>query len=122
MVPLSLSIWTQRLGWAGRSGEPAIAILLVEPAVFRLQHPRTKKSGGNRLEDRELEPEDDEDEEPTEADTPHVAGADLRYQKMVEAGMRLWIEAPDCRRKVANEYFKNPCTMTRKSNSYASMN
>ena len=37
MVPPSLSVWTQRLGRAGRSGEPAVVILLVEPSVYKLR-------------------------------------------------------------------------------------
>ncbi|KAF8240042.1 P-loop containing nucleoside triphosphate hydrolase protein, partial [Tricholoma matsutake] len=40
MVPPSLSVWTQCLGHAGRSGEPTIVILLIEPSVYKLQKTR----------------------------------------------------------------------------------
>ena len=34
MIPSSLSVWTQQLGCAGQSGDPALAILLVKPFIF----------------------------------------------------------------------------------------
>jgi hypothetical protein len=37
-----------------------------------------------------------------------ICDADFRYKKQVEGGLRCWIQAPDCRQQVANEYFNNP--------------
>ncbi|KAH9842000.1 P-loop containing nucleoside triphosphate hydrolase protein, partial [Rhodofomes roseus] len=84
MVPTSLSQWFQRYGRAGRDGLPAVAILLVEQSVFKKVKPRgsTKDSVDNN-------------------DTKV-------FQKQVECGLRTWLEAPDCRRTVANAYFNNP--------------
>jgi superfamily II DNA helicase RecQ len=58
MVPPSLSVWTQRFGRAGRSGEPAIAILLVEPSVYQLR----RKSQANKIEEDQDEDDEDEDD------------------------------------------------------------
>ena len=106
MVPTSLSVWTQRSGRAGRSGNPAIVVLLVEPSVFKLRKV-TKKVGEADAQDDGKE-EDEEEREDCEADTGQVGGADMRYQKKVEEGMRKWTEAVECRRVVSNAYFKNP--------------
>jgi len=59
MVPPSLSVWTQRLGHAGRSGDPAVVILLVEPSVYKLR----KSRGAAGPEDLDDEDKDDEDED-----------------------------------------------------------
>ncbi|KAI0710336.1 P-loop containing nucleoside triphosphate hydrolase protein [Cerioporus squamosus] len=40
MAASSLSVWIQRAGRAGRSGQHAFAILLVEPAIFQVKRPR----------------------------------------------------------------------------------
>ncbi|KAJ7466530.1 P-loop containing nucleoside triphosphate hydrolase protein [Mycena latifolia] len=80
MVPASLAIWMQRAGRAGRNILIAArAILLVQPSVFKEVNP---KKG---------EPVTDE----------------VTFQKVVEEGLREWIEAKDCRREVADEYFDN---------------
>ena len=110
MVPPTLSVWTQHLGRAGRSGEPAIVILLVEPSVYKLK----KSRGVARPEDPDGEDKDDEDEDvgDVESDTGPIGNADLMYQKKVEEEMRKWIEATECRRVVADTYFNNPpCTI-----------
>ncbi len=43
MIPRKLTQWTQHAGRCGRDGEPAIAILLVEPSVFQKVRKRQKK-------------------------------------------------------------------------------
>ncbi|KAI9512673.1 P-loop containing nucleoside triphosphate hydrolase protein [Russula earlei] len=91
MVPPTLSVWTQRLGCAGRSGEPAIVILLVEPS------------------DPDDKDKDEENNEDAESDT---VPADPTYQKKVEEAMRKWIEATECRRDVSDAYFDNPLHTT----------
>ncbi|EPS97416.1 hypothetical protein FOMPIDRAFT_1097337, partial [Fomitopsis schrenkii] len=42
-VPKSLSQWLQRYGRAGRDGQPAVAIMLVQPSVFKVVKARVKK-------------------------------------------------------------------------------
>jgi len=37
LVPSSESVYIQRIGHGGRNGEPAVAILLIEPSVYQLQ-------------------------------------------------------------------------------------
>ncbi|KAI0717718.1 P-loop containing nucleoside triphosphate hydrolase protein [Cerioporus squamosus] len=51
----SLSVWTQRAGRAGRSGQHVFAILLVEPGVFELKQSRAKAKAAlpkNNADDR----------------------------------------------------------------------
>ena len=70
-APKLLSIWIQQSGHAGRSGSPALAILLVEPYVFQLQ--KTKEQKGTKkghvqdkpcpIKQEEIEDEVDGDEE-----------------------------------------------------------
>ena len=105
MLLPSLSVWMQRLGRAGRSGEPAIVILLVEPSVFKLR----KARGAVEPEDPDDEDKDDdeEDKEDGEADTG-AGSADPMYLKKVEEAMRKWIEEIVCRRKVSDIHFNNP--------------
>ncbi|KAI0044185.1 P-loop containing nucleoside triphosphate hydrolase protein [Auriscalpium vulgare] len=80
MAPKSLSVWLQRAGRAGRKrGSKAAAYLLVQPTVFQ------EKGKKKRLE-----------------------GEDVQYMKEIEEGLRKWIEANECRRDVADEYFFNP--------------
>ncbi|KAK7002050.1 P-loop containing nucleoside triphosphate hydrolase protein [Favolaschia claudopus] len=79
MVPASLSIWIQRAGRAGQNFFIAArAVLLVQPSVFK--EVKAKNSS---------------------------PGDDVTFQKAVEEGLRAWIEAEDCRRDVADEYFDN---------------
>jgi len=103
MVPPSLSVWTQRLGRAGRSGAPAVVILLVEPSVYKLR----KSRGGVGAEDADDEEKDDDEEEKEDGES-ETEPVDPTYQKKVEEGMRKWIEAIECRRDVADVYFNNP--------------
>jgi superfamily II DNA helicase RecQ len=109
MVPSLLSVWMQHLGHAGRSGEPAIVILLVEPSVYKLK----KSRGDVGPEDLDDEDKDDEDKDVGDEDsnTGLVGSADPTYQKKVKKGMWKWIEAIKCRHIVADAYFNNPpCT------------
>jgi superfamily II DNA helicase RecQ len=100
MVPPSLSVWTQRLGRAGRAGEPAIVILLVEPSVYKLR----KSRGVVGPEDPDDEDKDDEDEDVGDghSDTGLVVSANPTYQKKVKEEMRKWIEAAECRHVVVD--------------------
>ncbi|KAF8222271.1 P-loop containing nucleoside triphosphate hydrolase protein, partial [Tricholoma matsutake] len=105
MVPPLLSVWMQHLGRAGRSGAPAIVILLVEPSVYKLR----KSRGDMGAEDADDEEKDDEEEkEDGESQTGPV---DPMYQKKVEEVMWKWIEAIECRWDVSDAYFNNPPCM-----------
>lgn len=121
MIPSSLSVWIQRLGRAGRSGRPAIVIILVEPSVFKTRKPKgvapskkRKKGQGDEVlddmdEDLDVSDEDSDSDEGEEEVSLAAASAGPReYVKKVEDGMRKWVETKTCRRKVADEYFNNP--------------
>jgi superfamily II DNA helicase RecQ len=109
MVPPSLSVWTQCLGCAGRSGEPAIVILLVEPSVYKLR--KARGAVGPEDPDDEDKDDDEDNKKDGEADTGPVGSADPTYQKKVEEAMCKWIDAIECRYEVSNTYFNNPpCT------------
>ena len=125
MVPLSLSICTQRFGRAGRSGQPAIAILLTEPSAFQTKKHKAKTSENDPpaskvesapIEPVKIEPVDDDFMEIDE-DEDRI-NMDIEYMKKLEGGMRKWVEALVCRRKVANEYFNNPSSISGKFNSF----
>lgn len=103
MVPPSLSVWEQRKGRAGRDGRTALGILLVEPSVFqRVKRPKPKKPPSKRKR------ESDEDIDDTTDDDSDDSAQLYDHKKKVEEGMRSWIDAPECRRKVNDEYFGNP--------------
>jgi bloom syndrome protein len=106
MVLPSLSVWMQCLGCAGRSGEPTVAILLVEPSVYKLR--KSKGVAGPEDPDGEDKDNEDEDQEDGESDLGVVRSANPTYQKKVEEAMQRWIEAPKCCRIIADAYFHNP--------------
>ena len=110
MVPPTLSVWTQCLGHAGRSGELAIVILLVELSVYKLK----KSRGVMRPEDPDSEDKNDKDEDmgDGESNAGPFKNTDLTYQKKVEEGTQKWIEATKCYHVVTDTYFNNPpCTI-----------
>lgn len=79
MVPVSVPIWAQRAGRAGRTPTTlSEAILLVQPTVFQ------------EMVDKSNDAKED--------DPP-------KYRKDIEAGIRRWIETTGCRRDVFDEYF-----------------
>ncbi len=129
MLPKTLNEWIQHYGRAGRNGQPAIAILLVEPSAFNLRKIKIKKDNPNKstctksrgkrripiddtVDSTEL---DEEDHEINEADEPidnicdesKIEGQPA-YQKQVEDGLRKWLDAILCQRVIQDEYFKNP--------------
>ncbi|KAF8888593.1 P-loop containing nucleoside triphosphate hydrolase protein [Infundibulicybe gibba] len=86
MVPMSLSVWMQRGGRAGRHPSMlASAILLVQPSVFQ----KVAMKGNDKPD--KIGPNDEMDE--------------VKYRKDVEEGLRGWIETIACRREIFNEYF-----------------
>ncbi|PSS06546.1 hypothetical protein PHLCEN_2v3676 [Hermanssonia centrifuga] len=115
MLPKTLSEWVQHYGRAGRGGQPAQAILLVEPSAFQ-----TKKKKVEEI----MDPDKQQDEEniistlDNGQENQHGPGLssssnrtshnEPEYKKNVEDGLRQWYEATTCRRVIQNEYFKNP--------------
>ncbi|EPS93211.1 hypothetical protein FOMPIDRAFT_1056167 [Fomitopsis schrenkii] len=63
-VPKSLSQWLQRYGRAGRDGQPAVAIILVQPSVFKVVKAQVKKEAATSATHSNI-PRDD-----TEGDPP----------------------------------------------------
>ena len=111
MVAHSLSILTQRFGRAGRSGQPATAILLTEPSVFQVK----KKTNATRSI---AEPEDVVKDEPNDENVDLLsealglddidAATSPEYRKKMEAGMQDWCMASGCRWDISDKYFNNP--------------
>lgn len=142
MVPKSLCVWFQRYGRAGRAGQPAIVILLVEPSVFKCRKKRRDKpqnmvpsvyedrpDNGEDWEDLDEEEEDagegegdDEDGEPRrsngETAVTDKATDDMEYVKHVEDALRRWIEGEECRRQMGDKYFNNPLRDTGESSCW----
>jgi superfamily II DNA/RNA helicase len=123
MVPSSLSILTQHFGRGGRSGEPTIAILLVEKSVYQRQSGRpsqSKEGPGESSHDRNteeyVENNEDEDEEDDENNLNDNEKVDIgpSYRKKIDEHLRAYICASDCRRTVSNDYFQNPSRTSRK--------
>ena len=125
-APKSLSTWMQRSGRAGRSGSPALAILLIEPYVFQLHKAKEQKENEKGVQDKtcavkqeeiddEVSGEDEhEDEDTSNKSTTQLYDVDLRFKKKLEGGLRNWIDPQlhDCRREVSNTYFGNPPLQT----------
>ena len=134
MVPRSLSTWMQRLGRAGRSGSPAISVLLVEPYVFQLKKTKVqnlnekKRSHDKSISVKQEEVEEEvnsdyeglhhdnpmQDEDSSSKSTMQPHDVDFRYRKKLEGGLRNWIDPQhcNCRREVSNTYFGNPASQT----------
>jgi superfamily II DNA helicase RecQ len=111
-VALSLSILVQRFGRAGRSGQPAVAILFAKPSVFQVKKKnnttrvRTVAEPENNIKDEPME--DDDLELP--AETPGLDKTEIvtEYKKKTEVGMHDWCLALGCRWDVSDKYFSNP--------------
>ena len=105
MVPSSLSVFVQQFGRAGRSGQPALTILLVKPSVFqtvRKKNSKKKKDVVIKVEDLDDAMVDSEAE-----------GIETKYKKTVEDGLRHWVETIACRRSIINGYFNIPAILKR---------
>ena len=123
MVPPSLSILTQHFGQGGRSGEPIIAILLVETSVYQLQTGRAsqpKEGEPSRDCDEDdadnNDNEDNEDDEGTFNDNENIEKAQVSpgYRKKLDENLWAYIHASGCRRDISNHYFQNPPRTARK--------
>lgn len=110
MVPSSLSVWTQCFGHAGRSGNPAVAILLVKPSAFQVKKAKHDKDDCN------IKSENVDDAIDLDLNNNNLAGdpdvADVQYRKNIESGMREWVETLTCCCEVSNRYFNNPPRLT----------
>lgn len=116
----------QRAGRAGRQTSlQAEAILMVEESVFVIQNRQAKPTNAENEEELwEFDNEDAEEEgigdgelnvgQPADANADgvlrpnRVSALQKVPKKKCEAGLRSWIEAEECRRNVADEYFDNP--------------
>jgi superfamily II DNA helicase RecQ len=113
MVAQSLSILTQRFGRAGRSGQPAVAILLAEPSVFQVKKKNNVTRAVAESEDGIVkeEPIDDNlNEMESPLDAPGLGDTDgvTEYRKKTETGMQDWCLALGCRWDISDNYFSNP--------------
>lgn len=112
MAPSSLSVHVQRLGRTGRSGQPALSILLAEPSVFQTM--KKNKPKKNNLKDTitvKLEDLDASDDIVNSEGEGCIDDVEIKYKKKLEDGMRQWIEALTCRRQISNVYFNNPLNL-----------
>ena len=91
-VPLSLTVWLQRAGRAGRSSHvQARAILLVKSSALQCVGATVAE-----IVDGDIG-ENNENEEVCVA-----------YRKKVEPALHEWVETEDCRRDIADKFFDNP--------------
>jgi superfamily II DNA helicase RecQ len=104
MAAPTLSVHVQRLGRTGRSGQPALSILLAEPSIF--QTVKKNKLKKNQKDDVAVKAEDlDDDMADGEGDIDDI---EINHRKKLEHGMRQWAQTLTCRRGVSNKYFNNP--------------
>ena len=111
MVAHSLSILTQRFGRAGRSGQPAIAILLAEPSVFQVKKKKnTTQSVADTDDVQVVKQEVDDDHVDLLSETLGLDETDAvtEYRKKTESGIHDWCMALGCRLEIADKYFNNP--------------
>jgi superfamily II DNA helicase RecQ len=118
MVPSSLSILTQHFGRGGRSGEPTVAILLVETSVYQVKS-KESESRDNHDEDDDNNDNDDHDHENggegnDEGNSNNNDKVGPSYRKKIDDNLRIYISASECRRRISNEYFRNPARTARK--------
>lgn len=118
MVPSSLSILTQHFGRGGRSGEPTIAVLLVEASVYQVKS-KEGESRRNCNEDNDNNDDDDNDNGELGGNDEGNANNNDKvgpsYRKKIDENLRVYISASECRRRISNEYFQNPPRTARKS-------
>ncbi|KAI0074985.1 P-loop containing nucleoside triphosphate hydrolase protein [Panus rudis PR-1116 ss-1] len=115
-VPDSITTWAQRYGRAGRNGQLAVVILLVEPSVFQRVKARGEKQPETSSEDEDNtdgQQPSDPDKSTSDEDSVGDTGADgdstkIKYKKNVDFSLREYLETKQCRRKVSNSYFDNP--------------
>lgn len=100
-LPLSLSIWVQRAGRAGRQYDlQATAYLLVEKSAFEQQKKRagkdkTQASGVGEIDDEFY---------------VDILEEDKEFKKKVDPSLRWWLQSTDqlCRRDLLDKFFRNP--------------
>jgi superfamily II DNA helicase RecQ len=113
MVLDSLSILTQHFGRAGRSGQPALAILLAEPSVFQVIKRKMKANLTSTMPEAKhkikAEPVNDEDV----GLVLDTSALDNKYsvtetRKKTEVGLQNWCLTLECRGEVSDKYYNNP--------------
>ncbi len=122
MLPKTLNEWVQHYGRAGRGGQPAMGILLVEPSAFKKIKVKKQVSDASKPTNKRKVPDvpvesdsEDPNENDLECDEMADDGAETtnhdsvsQYQKKVEPGLREYLEALECRREIQDKYFRNP--------------
>ncbi len=115
MLPKTLSKWVQHYGHAGHGGQPAQAIILVEPSAFQA---KKIKNHGEAVALKDKHSTESQEEAQTRVDkedgnqcvhdcTDGDRVDEVEYKKSVEDGLHKWLEVLTCRRIVQDEYFKN---------------
>lgn len=104
-IPSSLIIWLQHYGQAGRSDQPAIVILLVEPSIFQVIKPKKPKAMTTK-KGKETNTQRWTDSSAIEEPQLCVAGvsqsvpaatiANIEYKKRVDPAMHKWVQALYC--------------------------
>jgi superfamily II DNA/RNA helicase len=90
MVAPSLSVHVQRLGRTGRSGKPALSILLAEPSVFQT----VKKNKLKKNKDDVVVKVEDLDDDMVDGECEGcIDDVEINHRKKLEHGMRQWIQA-----------------------------
>ena len=91
-VPLSLTVWLQQAGRAGRSSHVQVqAILLVKSSALQCVGATVAE-----IVDGDIGENNENEEE---------CGA---YRKKVEPALREWVETEDCWQDIADKFFDNP--------------
>src|SRR5262245_47504149 len=104
MTPSSIDTHYQRFGRIGRSGQPALSILLAEPSVFQT----VKNKKPKNLKDDVVVKVEDPDEEMADIEAEdNPDGQEVKFRKKLEHGIRQFVWTIDCRRATANGYFNN---------------
>jgi superfamily II DNA helicase RecQ len=106
-APPSLSVWVQHAGRAGRDGQQARSVLMVEPAIFqerrRPPEQRGKDASSNASRDDEHNESNEQGLEPIQRDDGFVV-----YRKKCDPDLRSFVMTPECRRKFLVDYYRNP--------------
>ena len=93
-VPLSLSVWIQHAGRAGRSPDiNARAIMLAEKSMFQWRKKRSRKNAADDFDSKSDDSQSDGDDSGEEVDGDSDK---MEWGKKVEPELRQWIETEDC--------------------------
>lgn len=107
-----LSILTQCFGCTGRSGQPAITILLAEPSEFQIKKKNntTQSVADPKLLKDTVKEEPNDKHIELQSETLGLDNVDMvtEYRKKMEAGIQDWCMALGCQLDISDKYFNNP--------------